>query len=88
MQKIKQIIDEIRQLKAEPTHRSALRIYSLMENNKKLFVEVIDISDFNYLLSGFENISYKSPSEITTARGVEEYNKLCENLLFHCNRVV
>ncbi|HOZ86438.1 MAG TPA: hypothetical protein PL029_01710 [Bacteroidia bacterium] len=88
MQKIIQIIDEIRQLKAEPTHRSAMRICSLMENNKKLFVEVIDPSDFNYLFSGFENLSFKNHSEISTARGVEEYNKFCENLLFHCNRIV
>jgi hypothetical protein len=88
MQKIKQIIEEIRQLKTEPTHRSAMRISSLMENNKKLFEAVIDPSDFNYLLSGFESMSFKSPAEISTARGVEEYNKFCENLLFHCNRVV
>ena len=87
-QRIKQIIDEIRELSKEPTHKSAHRIHSLMENNKKGLIEIMDENDVNYLLSGFENVSHKNPSEFKSQSGVDEYNKLCGNFLFHCNRVI
>jgi len=87
-QRIIQVIDEIRELTTEPTHRSALRIHSLMENNKKGFIEIMDLNDFNFLLTGFENLSYKNPSEFKSQSGVDEYDKFCGNFLFHCNRVV
>ena len=88
MQQVKQVIDEIRDLKKEPSHKSSLRIFSLMENNKKQFSEIMDPVDYLYLLSGFENVSSKSPGEFKFDRCIEEYNQLCENFLFHCNRVV
>jgi len=88
MTRIKQIIDEIAQLKNESTHRSALRIFSLMENNKKLFLEFMDVSDFNYLLSGFEKLSEKKPNDLSSPAGHEEYQRFCANLLFHCSRLV
>lgn len=87
-QKIKQIIEEIEELRIEATHKSALRIYNLLENNKKLFEDVIDKNNFKFLLSDFEEVSYKNPSDFNTPRAIEQFNKLCENLLFHCSRIV
>lgn len=87
-QKTKQIIEEIKELRIEASHKSALRIYNLLENNKKLFLEVIDKNNFEFLLSDFQEVSYKNPSDFNTLRSLEQFNKLCENLLFHCSRIV
>jgi len=88
MQNLKQIIDEIKDLKKDATHKSALRIFNLLGNNKKLFIKIIDQHNFEFILKDFEKIAYKNPTAISDARGLEEFNKLCENLLFHCNRLV
>jgi len=88
MHKINQIIDEIRTLKTEPSHKSALRISNLLENNKKEFLAVVEAQDFRYLLLGFENLSYKNPQEFKFGECINEYNQLCENFLFHCTRLL
>ncbi len=88
MHKINQIIDEIRTLKTDPSHKSALRISNLLENNKKEFLAVVEAPDFRYLLLGFENLSYKNPQEFKFGECINEYNQLCENFLFHCTRLL
>lgn len=88
MQRISQIIEEIKDLKKEATHRSALRISGLLENNKKLFLEKIDADAFNHLLSGFEDIANTSPKEQNTEAYRENYQKNHDSLSFYLNRII
>ena len=66
MERIRQIIEEIKELEKEPTHRSTLRICSLLDNNRKLFLEKMEADNFQHVLSGFEALSEKSPVEYAT----------------------
>ncbi|MEI8136666.1 MAG: hypothetical protein WCH21_04985 [Bacteroidota bacterium] len=88
MSKIEQLIEEIKDLKKETNHKSALQIYRLMDNNKKLFLENIDSADYNFMLSNFESLSYGNPKDYNTSGFIRDYEKYFESLLFHLNKIV
>lgn len=88
MERIHQIIEEIRELEKEPTHRSTLRIFSLLENNRKLFLEKIEADNFQHLLSGFEAMTEKSPVEYATTSYKEEFQRNYQSLAFYLNRII
>lgn len=81
------ILDEIKDLKADPSHRSALRIFYLLDNNKSKFLEKFDPDVFNNMLSGFESLAYESPANATTSAFKEQYNKLHQTFEYQLNRL-
>jgi hypothetical protein len=88
MGRIQQLISEISELRNEINHRSALRIYSLLDNNKKLFLEKLEPDNFKYLVKGFEDLSKISTAEYNTPGFKRDYNRIFESLMFHLNRIV
>lgn len=88
MQKVQQLIEEIKELKNDISHRSALRVFSLLENNRKLFLEKMDETDFNYLLNCFEEISNSNARDYGTVSYKSEYLKQFELLLFHLDKII
>ena len=88
MQLIKQVIEEIMGLEKEPTHKSAMRICNLLENNRKLFLERIAPDDFNLLFSRFESIAHKRPGEHSTADYADDFKKSHQALSFYLNRII
>jgi hypothetical protein len=87
MAMLEQLIEEIKELKNEVNHRSALKIFSILDNNKKLFIEKMDPDYFAAILKNFEDISYSSPKEYGTENYKREYQKYFESLSFHLNRI-
>jgi hypothetical protein len=88
MDRIRQIIEEIRELEKEPTHRSSLRIYSLLDNNSRLFLGKMDADDFRHQHSAFEALTDKSPVEYGTAAYKEEFQRRYQALAFYLNRII
>lgn len=88
MIRINGIIDEIKELKKEPNHRSALKIVSLLESNHKLFLAKLDPQDYNFMLRNFEELAHTAPKDYNTAGFTREYEKHFESLLFHLNKIV
>lgn len=88
MQKVLQLVEEIRGLRKESNHRSALKIYSLLENNNKLFLEKLDSADFNHLLRSFESISNTPSKDFGTTAYKDEYSKCYELLMFHLEKII
>ena len=85
--RINAIIEEIKELKNERNHCSALKIVSLLENNQKLFLAAMDASDLNFMLRNFEELSQTQPKDYNSAAFKSDYEKHFESLLFHFNRI-
>lgn len=81
------VLEEIKDLKNEPTHRSALRIFSLLENNKEKLLKKFEPDFFKAVLTGFENLAYESPANAKGADFREQYNKLYEMFFYRVNRL-
>jgi len=83
-----EIIDEINNLKTPSTHKAALDIFNLLENNRRLFLEKLDQSDFNSLLSGFETLAYAHPKEYATLSYGSDFERLKGSLQYHLNKIL
>ncbi len=81
------VLEEIKDLKNEPTHRSALRIFSLLDNNKEKLLKLFEADFFKALITGFENLAYESPANAKGADFKDQYNKLHEMFIYRANRL-
>ncbi len=88
MLRLNGIIDEIKELKKESNHRSALKIVSLLECNHKLFQAKLDPLDYNFMLRNFEELSHTQSKDYNSAGFARDYEKHFESLLFHLNKIV
>lgn len=86
--KLHEIIDEISKLESPSRHKAALDIFNLLENNRRLFLEKLDQSDFNGLLSGFETLAYAHPKDYATDAYVSDFERLKGSLLYHLNKIL
>lgn len=82
------VIEEINQLRSPSTHKAALDIYNLLENNRALFAGKVDEADFKALLSGFEALAYAHPSEYGTDAYVSGFERLQGLLRYHLNKIL
>ncbi len=88
MPKIDQLIEDIRELKAEVNRRSAHRIFSMLENHQREFAERIDPEYLAMALKNFGSLSESSPGQAATAEFKREFEKSYEGLLFQLNRIL
>ncbi len=88
MSRIQAIIEEIKELQKERNHRSCLHIARLLENNKKIFLDKMDASDYNYALRNFDELSQTHPKDYNSLSFLNDYEKSFESLLFHLNKIV
>ncbi len=82
------LFEEIKDLKKEPTLRSALRIYTIMNDNKDFFCAVIDKDSYNAILKRYEAFAYGLPIQAGSTEFKEEYNKLFESISYQLERVI
>lgn len=88
MSRLDQLVSEIRELKQETNHRSCLRIFNLLENNRKLFLDKIDPDYFNLALRNFEALRDTPSRNYNTAGYIRDYQSAYESLMFHLNRII
>jgi len=88
MARIEQLIDEIKELKAEKNYKTALRILAILVNNKKLFSEKIESDLLERIIKNYESISYSNIKDQESTSFIREYENTYENLLFHLNKIV
>jgi hypothetical protein len=88
MARLEQLIDEIKGLRNESNHRSSLRILSLMQNNKKLFLESVESDYLEMAIKNFQEICDTPSREYNTAEYLRDYNKYYESLMFYLNRII
>ncbi len=86
--KLPEIIDEITHLQSPSKHKAALDIFNLLDNNRRLFLEKLDQSDFNSLLSGFEALAYAHPKDYASASYASDFERLKGSLLYHLNKIL
>lgn len=87
MARLEQLVEEIKELKREQNHKTALRIFSILTNNKKLFLEKMDSDVMELILKNYERMSYGSPSDHGTSAYKRDFENYYENLLFHLNKI-
>jgi len=83
-----QIIDEIKTLKTQPTHKSTMDICRLLDNNKRLFIEKIDSDNFNHLYTNFEKLSQASAKDYNTPGYIRDYEQAHSILSFYVDRII
>jgi hypothetical protein len=81
------VLDEINDLKNEPTRRAALRIFSLLENNRAFFLKNIDNDFYHFILKQFERLANES-TLVTTSSFKEEYQKLYGMLSYQLDKII
>jgi hypothetical protein len=82
------IIDEINDLKTEPTHRSALRIYNLLEHNKDFFVKSFDEDFYKFIFQNFEGLANYRAADSTSSGFKDEYNKFYQMLSYRIEKLI
>lgn len=87
MARLEQMIDEIKGLKNETNHRASLRILSLIQNNKKLFLEEVDPDYLEMAIGNFEGLCDSPSREYNSNSYIRDYEKYYESLMFHLNKV-
>lgn len=88
MQKVRQLVEEIRELREEVNHRAALRICAILENNRRLFLEKMDADDFTYLLRLFQEIADTPARDFGTDYYKDNYRRSFGLLLFHLDKII
>jgi hypothetical protein len=83
-----QIINEIKELKTQPTRRSCLAIFQLLENNKTLFLQNMEPDNFNHVYATFEQLSEANPKEYNSQNYMHEYEKAHSLLMFYLDRIL
>jgi hypothetical protein len=88
MARLEQLIDEIKGLRNEANHRASLRILSLIQNNKKLFLEEVDPDYLHMAIKNFEALCDMPSRDYGTEGYVRDYQKYYESLMFYLNKVI
>lgn len=83
-----QIIDEIKALKNEPTHKSVMEICRMLENNKHRFLEKLDEENFIQVFSNFENLSQSRATDYGTSGYIREYQTAHHLFSFYFDRII
>ncbi|MBS1635332.1 MAG: hypothetical protein JST26_05370 [Bacteroidetes bacterium] len=82
------LIEEIRQLKDKPVHTSTMAIYNMLENNRTLFLQRMDPSDFSHLVGKFESLSQEKPGNYGSSGYTREYEQAFSILWFYLDRII
>lgn len=86
--RLHEIIDEINNLKNPSPHKAALDIFNLLENNRALFLEKLDPSDFRAIHAGFEALAYGNPREYASNAYVSDFERLQASLRYQLNKIL
>lgn len=82
------LFEEIKELRNEVTLRSAVRIYSILNDNRDFFCSKMDKDSYSTILKGYESFAYGPPVNAGSKEFKEEYAKLFEALSYHLERII
>ncbi|HEY1039150.1 MAG TPA: hypothetical protein VGF30_07075 [Bacteroidia bacterium] len=85
---ISSLADQLKELKSETNHRATLKVYNLLENNKKTFLQYLEEDSFIMLLKNFENLANENPREHSGENYKSEYKKNIELLMFYLDKII
>ena len=88
MGRIQQLIEEISEYRNETNHRAALRIYNLLENNKKLFLTTIEPEVFKLFVKNFEELASTNLVDQKSSSFKRDYSRSFESLYFHLQKIL
>lgn len=81
------LFDEILSLKDERTHRSALRIQSILNDNPELFTSTFGPDLYRDFSSGFDLIAGSRAGYFGTEQFKSDFGKQIESLSYYLNRI-
>jgi len=85
---ILELAEQLKDHKTEINHKSTLKVYNLLENNKKVFLQKMEADSFKMLLKNFENLANENPKEYTSESYKREHEKSFELLLFYLDKII
>ena len=85
---LSKLIEEILELKNDRSHRAALRIYSILDDNRNLFIRKIDKDMYNQLLVGFQGLAYFNPGQYNSDAFRSEFSRYYESLSYYISKVI
>jgi hypothetical protein len=85
---MERLFEEIKELKNDPSHKSALRIYKILENNRRIFTAKIDAELYDLMLSNFDELAHTQPGKYFTADFKDEFLRHYEMLYYNLNKVI
>lgn len=83
---LKKIYNEAEELRNEATHRSAIRMQSLLEDNKVALLKALDEQQYEYILNGFVELVNGSATKRESYR--ELFQRNIDVLLYNLNRYI
>lgn len=81
------LFDEILSLKEERTHRSALRIQAILNDNPELFINALGKDLYRDFNSGFDLIAGSRSGYFSTEQFKTDYAKQLESICYYLNRL-
>lgn len=82
------LINEIRELHNTTPRKAAFDIYNILENNKTLFLTVMDADVFRQILNSFEKMAYANAAEFNSSSYKDEFLKSYNLLRFYLDKVI
>jgi len=82
------ILDEINDLKNDASLRSALRIYTILENNKQFFIKNLDEDFFNLVFKNFEELAYSHSGKYNSPEFKENYSRNYQMLAYRLDKLL
>lgn len=88
MSRIHQLIIEIKHLRKEVSHRSALQAQNILVNNSKMFEGSMEADDLKAIIRNFTALAEANPNSYQSEEYKREFQRCFDNLLFHLNRII
>jgi hypothetical protein len=88
MSRIHQLINEIKEIGAEPSHRNAIQIYKILDGNSSLFASRLETENFSPILNNFENLASASAREFNSSSFANDYSRNFQLLSFYLEKVL
>jgi len=85
---IHSIINEIRELRSTSTHKAALDVFRMLDNNRDTLLKKMDPDDFTMICKAFEELSEANPRDYASAAYKREYEQKYSLLLFYLDKIL
>lgn len=86
--RLNDLIEEIKNLKSVPSHKSTMDICRMLENNRRLFLQKIEEENFKSVLTNFENLSNVRPVDYNSSGYIRDYEQAHSLLSFYFSRII
>lgn len=88
MARLDDLVDEIKQLNSQLNYKTALRIHTILSNNRKLFIEKMDEEVVDRSITNFDSLAQVDFKEQSTDNYLRTFRNAFENLLFYINKII